>query len=443
MRKTIQLIIFIVVLLFVLSGLYLLSTKKPVTDNNNTNQETSAFDPENTSYIIENQEINFSDGKANGGTAVIFGSVAQGDLNNDGIADAAVLIQEQPGGSGTFYYLAAALNSQGKTEGTNAILLGDRIAPQNIEIKDARIIANYAIRQPGEAMAVQASLGVSSYFLVNDVRLELTSSPDQRISYFASSEDANTYCNGVEMNSAAYRASITELKSASTPFINPSETELVKSVMLAATSGTCQEALAASDISVSNGTVFIPPIDAWAGVSIAMCACKPEVEVNLLQLPGINKVVWSSEISNFDECVAAGNAILESYPRQCKANGQTFVEGIGNILEVSDLIQLDSPRPNDKVTSPLLVQGQARGNWFFEASFPVNLVDWDGRIIAEGIAQAQGDWMTEEFVPFVVTLDYNLDQNIYSHRGVLILQKDNLSRLPSHDNALEIPVSIY
>ena len=30
--------------------------------------------------------------------------------------------------------------------------------------------------------------------------------------------------------------------------------------------------------------------------------------------------------SNFEECVAAGGPVMESYPRQCRANGQTFVE---------------------------------------------------------------------------------------------------------------------
>lgn len=35
-------------------------------------------------------------------------------------------------------------------------------------------------------------------------------------------------------------------------------------------------------------------------------------------------------ITNFEECAAAGNPIMESYPRQCRANGQTFVEQIKN-----------------------------------------------------------------------------------------------------------------
>jgi hypothetical protein len=36
----------------------------------------------------------------------------------------------------------------------------------------------------------------------------------------------------------------------------------------------------------------------------------------------------AKSISNFDECVAAGNAVMESYPEQCSANGQTFTKQI-------------------------------------------------------------------------------------------------------------------
>lgn len=33
-------------------------------------------------------------------------------------------------------------------------------------------------------------------------------------------------------------------------------------------------------------------------------------------------------IKSFEECVAAGNPVFESYPRQCRANGRMFVEVI-------------------------------------------------------------------------------------------------------------------
>ncbi|MBN2884619.1 hypothetical protein JXE04_01715 [Patescibacteria group bacterium] len=46
-------------------------------------------------------------------------------------------------------------------------------------------------------------------------------------------------------------------------------------------------------------------------------------------------------------------------------------------------------------------------------------------------------------MPLTIALSYVFDQNIYSHRGTLILQKDNSSGLPSNDNALEIPVLIF
>ncbi len=71
-----------------------------------------------------------------------------------------------------------------------------------------------------------------------------------------------------------------------------SQVELVKSIAVLSTTGQCQEAFKEMDFTVTGDTVHIPPINGWAGVSIAMCRCKPEVEVNLLRLPGITKVVW-------------------------------------------------------------------------------------------------------------------------------------------------------
>ncbi len=145
-------------------------------------------------------------------------------------------------------------------------------------------------------------------------------------------------------------------------------------------------------------------------------------------------------VTNFAECVAADNPVTESYPRQCRSGGKTFTEDIGNVLEKSDLIRVDSPRPNESIKSPLVLSGQARGTWFFEASFPVVLTDWDGKIIGQGIAQAKSNWMTSDFVPFEAKLTFTTEKNAYSNKGTLILRKDNPSGLPERDDALEIPV---
>ena len=145
-------------------------------------------------------------------------------------------------------------------------------------------------------------------------------------------------------------------------------------------------------------------------------------------------------VTSFEECVEAGNPVMESYPRQCRGDDQIFTENIGNELEKTDLIQVDYPRPNQTISSPLTITGEARGSWYFEASFPVILTDWDGLIIAQGIATAKDDWMTTDFVPFEATLTFAADKNVYSNKGSLILKKDNPSGLAENDDALEIPV---
>ncbi|QQR82802.1 Gmad2 immunoglobulin-like domain-containing protein [Candidatus Campbellbacteria bacterium] len=116
-----------------------------------------------------------------------------------------------------------------------------------------------------------------------------------------------------------------------------------------------------------------------------------------------------------------------------------FNQSIENPLGASipDMIYVVSPRIHTEIASPLTISGRARGTWFFEGSFPVLLVDWDGKIIAEGFATTS-EWMTEEFVPFTGTIEFS--KPAYDKNGTLILKKDNPSGLSENDMALEIPV---
>jgi len=142
-------------------------------------------------------------------------------------------------------------------------------------------------------------------------------------------------------------------------------------------------------------------------------------------------------INSFDECIAAGYPAMESYPRQCKTDDKSFTEDIGNELEKMDLIRIDTPRPNQKIESPLSVKGEARGYWFFEGDFPITLADVNGIVIAESFASAKGEWMTEDFVQFETILEF---EKPGSNKGTLILHKDNPSGLPENEDSLEIPV---
>ena len=147
----------------------------------------------------------------------------------------------------------------------------------------------------------------------------------------------------------------------------------------------------------------------------------------------------NTEPVNFRECALLGYPILESYPRQCRIpNGKSFTEEVEQTPDnKNDLIKLDTPLPNETVKSPIIVSGMARGYWFFEASFPVRLFDDKGKEIAVGIAQAEGEWMTTEFVPFKTTLNF---EKTLGKTGELILEKNNPSDLREHDDKLVIPV---
>jgi hypothetical protein len=99
-------------------------------------------------------------------------------------------------------------------------------------------------------------------------------------------------------------------------------------------------------------------------------------------------------------------------------------------------IQVDAPAANAVVQSPLVVTGRARGTWYFEASFPVRLLDSAGNELAVSPAEAQSDWMTTDFVPFQTTLVFTTT----SQTGSLVLEKDNPSGEPQNAASVVIPV---
>ena len=134
----------------------------------------------NATYTIENRQISLKNGIseleiAPGSASKQITSVlwvpTRGDLNSDGLNDYAMILTQNSGGSGTFYYVVAGISSPNGIIGTNGILLGDRISPENISIDNGRILVNYAERKIDEPMTAQPSVGVSKYLVVNDGRL--------------------------------------------------------------------------------------------------------------------------------------------------------------------------------------------------------------------------------------------------------------------------------
>jgi hypothetical protein len=103
-------------------------------------------------------------------------------------------------------------------------------------------------------------------------------------------------------------------------------------------------------------------------------------------------------------------------------------------------ITVSSPRPFENVSSPLTITGSARGTWYFEGTFPIVVVDWNGRIIGEGYATAQDDWMTDAYVPFKATAELYISPETPYGDGRIIFRKDNPSGLFEYDDAYELPI---
>ena len=134
----------------------------------------AAASPESASYRIDGRVITLRDGKqdepaaagsAGRSTTTVWGTPVAGDLDGDGDQDAVVIIASEPGGSGTFYYVAVAELDAGAYTGSAGMLLGDRIAPQRVTFADGVVTVDYAERQPGEPMSAQPSVAVSKRFV--------------------------------------------------------------------------------------------------------------------------------------------------------------------------------------------------------------------------------------------------------------------------------------
>lgn len=105
---------------------------------------------------------------------------------------------------------------------------------------------------------------------------------------------------------------------------------------------------------------------------------------------------------------------------------------------VNQEIQVNAPLADSIITSPVAISGQAVGSWYFEASFPIELLDSNGQVIGQTTAQAQGDWMTSDPVPFTASLTFPAQPAGSS--GTLMFENDNPSGDPAKAKSYSIPV---
>jgi len=153
---------------------------------NTTNNQSGLPGSKDFTYLIDNKsvtlkngmsEVEIAPGSAAKQVTRYLGNDAVGDLNSDGKQDEAFILTQTSGGSGTFYYVAAIQSGKKDFQGSNAVLLGDRIAVKSLAIKDGKLTVLYADRKKDEPMSAKPSVEVSKILQLNDGKLSEVISP--------------------------------------------------------------------------------------------------------------------------------------------------------------------------------------------------------------------------------------------------------------------------
>ena len=101
--------------------------------------------------------------------------IAFGDLNGDGVEDAAIILVSDPGGSGTFYDLAAVINSRGKAKHVAGAFLGDRVKVEGLRVGSGKIVVKMVTHRSTDPMCcpslkVEQAYGLQGDELVRQLR---------------------------------------------------------------------------------------------------------------------------------------------------------------------------------------------------------------------------------------------------------------------------------
>lgn len=135
--------------------------------------ENSVFraDPTNATFIFDDGPITLSAGRDErtvvSGSAlteeiVLLDKFAYGDVNRDSKEDTVLLLARYGAGSGVFIYAAAFISGPVTYRGSEAIFIGDRIAPQSISINQRGIVTvKYLDRALDESFAAEPTVPAS------------------------------------------------------------------------------------------------------------------------------------------------------------------------------------------------------------------------------------------------------------------------------------------
>ncbi len=112
---------------------------------------------------------------------------AFGDFNGDGIADAAIILVENDGGSGSFESLIAVTNQGGAPHQTSQAQLGDRVVINSVDISSAVIHLDMVVPGPSDPLCCPSQPQKQNYWLIGNnlwlMRVNTTIGGKERVIY--------------------------------------------------------------------------------------------------------------------------------------------------------------------------------------------------------------------------------------------------------------------
>ncbi len=313
--------------------------------------DTTGANPLQATYSLDGLEVTLRDGHfdmpaAPGAAARIsvsvFGPPVYGYLDDDQDMDAALILVHQGGGSGTFYYVAAAIADESGYRGTNAVLLGDRIVPKLVNIQHRSIVAEFLDRKTSQPFSATPTVAVSRYAFLDGHELIALADDRIRSGWFTFGHEVRSYlpCGAdEELWVLGQSPALSDIRSTYSGMLQNAHNYAPLFMILA-------------------GQVVDPPDEGFG--------------------------------ASYDSAFIA-ERILDIKPT-------------GNCRDT--FITVDTPAPGAVIESPLTIRGRARGNWFFEGDFPILLKDADGDVIARSFVTAADESMTPEFVAFSGSLSF-------------------------------------
>ncbi len=182
---------------------------------------------------------------------------------------------------------------------------------------------------------------------------------------------------------------------------------------------------------------FVNPPSSWSrSASMFVHFRVKDFKAECYSDSGKQKDMKNCDPMGSDEVRYSGNVDASSKEALMKAM-ESFKFDADEEAPISDLIQVEAPLPNKEVSSPLKIRGKARGYWFFEADAPVVLLDKDNNQLAESYIKAEGEWMTEDFVNFTGSMEFDPPDD---ERGFLVFKRANPSDKKENDREFRLPV---